>query len=572
MNGTNNLTTQKRWNIAPRIDPDTEQALSRYPGLVRQVLYNRGITGSEQADAFFNPQALPVSAAYRMKGMRAAVERILKAKEKDEKVAIYGDYDVDGVTASVLLVEALEMLGIQAAPYIPHRFEEGYGINTDALDKLRQEGYSLVLSVDCGVRSIAEAEYARQIGLDLVITDHHTPQDTIPSAVAVINPKQPGDEYPYKDLAGVGVAYKLACALFEQFSNKDISVEGTWLDLVAVGTVADMAPLTEENRAMVRAGIEWMKDHPRVGLQALCEIAGSDIQKVNATTIGFTIGPRLNAAGRIENAMEAYNILYNRNRADVEQLAGTLQARNAERQQKTRDMVEVSVASVLALESLPDIIFSIDPEFSEGVVGLAASRLVEQFYRPAVVGRVDHEKNTIRCSCRSIPEFHITMALDKCADLMLHHGGHAAAAGFTIRAENLAELQQRLLGIAAEKFRGMDLVPGLSADAVVKLNDLGPLVFAQLQKIQPFGYGNREIQFVTRGLRTKSIRTVGQDGKHLKLWLSDGYHSINAIAFNKGHLKDALAVGKQADYLYVYDANEWNGSIDYQLNIKDIHI
>jgi len=476
---------------------------------------------------------------------------------------------VDGVTATVLLVEAITRLGGKVDKYIPDRFEEGYGINLDALNQIQRQGNGLVISVDCGVRSLQEVAYSRQIGLDIIITDHHTPQEDIPEAYAVIDPKMPGDAYPFKYLAGVGVAYKLAQALFIHLGRVQEMGE-SWLDLVAIGTVADMAPLIEENRFLVRKGLETIRKGPRIGLQELCRVAGVDFRSINSTHIGFGIGPRLNAAGRMETAEAAYNLLSAQNDSSAAHLASILNEQNRSRQEDTRALVDRAVEITLSTESPRDILFAIQPDFSEGIVGLAASRLVDQFYRPAIVGRNGEE--TTRCSCRSIPEFDITRALDECADLMEHHGGHSAAAGFTIRNEKLDELKIRLGEIAAREFQGVELIPVLNAEAEVKLADLNADVYRQVQSFQPFGYSNPEIQFVTRGLKIKSIREVGQEGRHLKLWLTDGWLSVNAIAFGKGNLKESLMSAGTADYLYVYETNEYNGRVDFQLNVKDIKI
>ena len=306
-NSTNVIIT-KRWEVFPRMPLEVSDRLQEYPPLVRQILFNRGIADIRSAKGYFHALPPDETSPFLLSGMDKAVERILKAITDREKIVIYGDYDVDGVTSTVLLVEALALLGAEVTPYIPDRFDEGYGINTDALDKLKAMGCSLVISVDCGVRSIPEAEYCRKLGLDLIITDHHSPLEEIPDGFAVIDPKLPQDAYPSKDLAGVGVAYKLAQALFNK-TNRMVEMGDRWIDLVAIGTVADLAPLTTENRFLVRKGLELIQKEPRPGLMQLCKVAGIDYRKMNATNIGFGIGPRLNAAGRMETALAAFNLL-----------------------------------------------------------------------------------------------------------------------------------------------------------------------------------------------------------------------------------------------------------------------
>jgi single-stranded-DNA-specific exonuclease len=448
--------------------------------------------------------------------------------------------------------------------YIPNRFEEGYGLNNDALDKLHADGIRLVISVDCGVRSPDEARHARDLGLDLIISDHHEPSGVLPDALAVLNPKQEGDAYPEKYLAGVGIAYKIAEALFTLQPSSFIL--DSLLDLVALGTVADLAPLTGENRALVRKGLEQIRQTSRQGLFSLANVAGSDLKKANAQTIGFMLGPRLNASGRLESALASFHLLTTTDVKEAGDLALKLNQQNTERQKLTRE-IQVQ-AEALALEGKKDsqLIFAVHPEFNHGVVGLAASRLSEMYYRPAVVG--NYGEATTRCSCRSIPEFHITKALDECADLLVRHGGHAAAAGFTVRNEKLEELVARLRSIATRELDGRDLRASMSADAEVPLSQLTFSLLEQLERLQPTGYGNPEPVFISRNVKVQSKRTVGADGKHLKLSLTDGRFTFDAIGFRLGDLLPNLP--PMVDVLYTFEVNEYNGRKNLQLNLKDI--
>ncbi|MCL4825696.1 MAG: hypothetical protein KJZ57_15925, partial [Anaerolineales bacterium] len=338
------------------------------------------------------------------------------------------------------------------------------------------------------IRSPEEARHARDLGLDLVISDHHEPSGDLPDALAVLNPKQEGDAYPEKYLAGVGIAYKIAEAL-HSLQPSAFALE-SFLDLVALGTVADLAPLTGENRALVRKGLEQMRQTPRQGLFSLANVAGADITKANATTIGFTFGPRLNASGRLDSALASYRLLVTDDVQEAGDIAVKLNQQNTERQKLTKEIQ--AQAEALALDGQKDslLLFAVHPDFNHGVVGLAASRLTELYYRPAVVGHFGEE--TTRCSCRSIPEFHITRALDECADLLVRHGGHAAAAGFTVRNEKLDELVARLRSIAERELDGRDLRASLSADAEVPLSQLTFDLLSQLEQLQPTGYGNPE--------------------------------------------------------------------------------
>ena len=346
------------------------------------------------------------------------IERIKQALEKKEKIIIYGDYDADGVTSSALLKEFLAALGCEARSYIPDRYDEGYGLNDDAIRQLAGEGIDLIITVDCGVRAVAEIQLANDLGMDVIVSDHHTPGPELPPAVAVIDPKQDGDPYPEKDLAGVGLAYKLAQAYLTTYPKEGLMAED-WLDLVAIGTVVDLAPLRGENRLLVKAGLEKLHHQPRQGIFSLAQVAGVDLAKCDTSDLGFRLGPRLNAAGRLESALTALDLLTTRNLLEAGHLAQQLDSYNKERQAITEDIRERAVESVLSEDPDAILFFATDPGFSEGVVGLAASRLVESYYRPSIVGH-EGEETTV-ASCRSIPEFHITRALDDCADLLVRH-------------------------------------------------------------------------------------------------------------------------------------------------------
>jgi single-stranded-DNA-specific exonuclease len=551
----------KSWQIHSLITPEVEQALFTYPPILRQMLYNRDIHTSEEAKRYLQALPPPGTEPENLLCMAEAVDRIQFAIKNLESIAIYGDYDADGVTATALLVSALQRAGADVSGYIPNRFDEGYGLNFEALKSLHDQGKQLVITVDCGMRSIAEAEYAQQIGLDLIISDHHHPSDEIPPALAIINAKQPGDTYPDKNLAGVGLAYKLATAIYE-----DPSLTAEHLDLVALGTVADLAPLVGENRYLVRMGLEQIRRPRRQGVLALIGAAGLRPDRINAGDIGYTLGPRLNAAGRLESALAALELLLSQDVYTAASLAQKLDAQNRERQQITRDIQ--AQAEQLALAENPDalLLFAADPGFNAGVVGLAASRLTETYYRPAIVAYQGEQ--TTRGSCRSIPEFHITDALDRCADLLVRHGGHAAAAGFTVRNENLPELKQRLQDLAQAQLGGLHLRPVLHADLALPLVELRPELLQYIEALQPTGYGNRQAAFISRDLKVSSYKQIGKDGKHLRLVVSDGRITYDAVAFNQGYWVEAMPA--TIDILYSYEVNEYNGRTNLQLNVRDL--
>jgi single-stranded-DNA-specific exonuclease len=555
----------KRWQVATPISSEAEQNLKNYAPVLRQILYNRGYTSADTANRFLKAQIPPGTGSFDLLGVPQAVDRIEWAIKHKELIAIYGDYDADGVTSTALLTHVLRVLGAQVQGYIPNRFDEGYGLNNEALEYLYNGGTRLVITVDCGIRSIEEAGTARKLGLDLIISDHHHPANEIPNATAVINPKQKGDSYPEKDLAGVGLAYKLAAALIEKQEPQAVSADD-YLDLVALGTVSDLAPLVGENRYLVRSGLERIRMPYRQGLMALIGAAGLNVRRISAADIGFGIGPRLNAAGRLDSALAALNLLLTEDVFEAGKLAQQLEIQNRERQQITKEIQAQAEEMALAKDPQALLLIAAHPDFNPGVVGLAASRLTEKYYRPAIVAQIG-ETHT-RGSCRSIPEFHITQALDENAHLLEHHGGHAAAAGFTIRNELFPELATRLQSIAADQLSSLDLRPTLIADIELPLSDLHPEILKYLEWLQPTGIGNPQATFVSRHLRIKSSRTVGRDNAHLKLAVTDGRITYDAIAFRQGHWYQQLPV--YVDLLYTFELNEYNGRTSLQLNVRDI--
>ena len=562
------MTHTKRWVVAPPITLQADQALAKFPPILKQIVFNRGLATDAEARAFLKAEPNANADPFQLTGMPATVDRICYALQHDEPIAIYGDYDVDGVTATALLVQALGALGANVRGYIPNRFEEGYGLNKDALDTLKADGVKLVITVDCGIRSPDEALHARTIGLDLIISDHHHPDGTnLPPAFAVINPKQHGDIYPDKDLAGVGIAYKIAEALVGALQPSNGFQSSDLLDLVALGTVADLAPLVGENRVLVRKGLRQIRETKRQGLYSLAGIADLKIDKCTAGNIGFVLGPRLNASGRLESALASFELLTTTDFMRAGQLAMQLDKQNRERQAITRSMQEQ--AQAIAMGEDPDafLLFAAHEDFNPGVVGLAASRLTEMYYRPAIVAAKNAEET--RGSCRSIPEFHITDALDQCKDLLVRHGGHAAAAGFTVKNENLPELVARLKAIARDQLGSRDLRQTLTADLEVPLSELNFDVLKHLMFLEPTGYGNPEAVFVSRNVKVKAARTVGAEGRHLKLTLEDERGvSVDAIGFRMGDLRPELPT--YIDVLYRFEANEFNGRRTLQLNLKDL--
>ena len=569
----------KRWEIAERCPPGIARSLSHLHPILVQVLYNRGLIDPADVTAFLQPPT-ELRDPFSMKGMREAVERIRRAVQGGERIVVYGDFDADGVTSTALLVQGLVALGADVHPYIPHRIDEGYGLHNDSLDRVAEMGAKLVITVDCGIRSPHEVAHGTTIGMDMIVTDHHSIQhddtghDILPPALAVINPKQQGDPYPFKDLAGVGVAFKLVQALIRADREKPMNGApaklntGDLLDLVALGTVADVAPLLGENRVLVQLGLNSLNGRTRdgryagprrPGLRALFGEANLAAGKVNSHSIGFIIGPRLNAAGRLDSARTGYDLLTSPTMESALPLAGELGELHRQRQDMTRQFVEQAKMMLAAHEPMPFLNFVAGEDFHPGVVGLVAGRLAEELYRPAVVAEIGPAET--RGSCRSIPEFNITHALDDCRDLLVRHGGHAAAAGFTVRNENLPELRTRLEAIATEKLQALDLAPMLRIDGELDLAELDYAVCARLTELEPHGEANPQPVFVTHGVRIvrDSVRLVGREGQHLKLRVSAPGSGTEweAIGFGMGALADGLT--GQVDLAYSIEINDYSG-------------
>ncbi|MGC8781542.1 MAG: single-stranded-DNA-specific exonuclease RecJ [Anaerolineae bacterium] len=576
--------TWKRWDIAPPMPRRQRERLGHIHPVVAQVLFNRGIADPAEAEAFLEGQGL-FHDPFRMLGMPAAVERIRQAIGRGERIVVYGDFDADGVTATVLLVQGLTAFGADVRPYIPHRVDEGYGLNCDALRKIAEWGASLVITVDCGIRSPHEVACGNALGLDMIITDHHSifqgadGVDQLPPALAVINPKRQGDPYPFKDLAGVGIAFKLVQALLMAERRQPIAAappaleERDLLDLVALGTVADLAPLLGENRLLVQRGLAGLRKPQRPGVQAMLEEARLRPARVDATAIGFVLGPRLNAAGRLDTAEKSYRLLAAADALSARPLADELGRLNVERQQRTAEQVLLAKAQLEAAAADRLLLLAAHGDFHPGIVGLIAGRLTEEYYRPTLVAQIGPEET--HGSGRSIPEFNITAALDECKVLLICFGGHAAAAGFTVANENLPALQARLEEIARRDLEGRDLIPSLAVDAVVPLSDVDFALRDWLAKLEPCGYGNPQPVLASLGLEILEARPVGQDAQHLKLKVRDPAASgpaarlvVDAIAFRQAMWHGQLP--RRVDLAYTVELNEYNGEQRLQLNVKDL--
>lgn len=557
--------SHSRWKLPPRRpqEPRFIGARIDLPPLMAHLLYNRGITDPDQIEAFLAADKRLLNDPFLLPDMDKAIARVYRALLSGETIAIYGDFDADGITATTILAQGISSLGGRAIPYIPRRIEEGYGLNHAALESLYKRGASLVITVDCGISAAPEVEQAQRMGLDIVITDHHTVPPQMPPAIAVVDPKRADSHYPFPELAGVGVAFKLLQTLFRSL-GKEREAEAC-LDLVALGTVADMMPLIGENRYLVKRGLEVLHHTNRLGLREMARCAGIPLSSVDPETISWVLGPRLNAAGRLDHAIISYDLLSTDSSEEAQRLANLLEKKNAERQRLTEAALAKAREKLTLMGTDSPLLMVGDEDFPSGVVGVVAGRLAQEFYRPTVV--FEQGKEWSRGSARSIPEFDIIAALTDCSDLLSRFGGHPMAAGFTIATENLGLLQERLLEMAANRLATLDLRPLIPIDAEIPLSSLKGKTFAMMQQLAPFGCANPYPTFISRGVRVVDYRSVGTNGEHLRLKLKDGNVTWASIGFRLGNLIDEVA--PLLDIVYNLEVDRWRGGEMLQLNILD---
>ena len=556
-----------RWRPLPP-DPAACLLLSRATGLspvVAQVLYNRGLTTPAAAEAFLSAGRGQILDPFLLKDMDRAVALLKERIAAGRPIMVYGDYDVDGVTGTAILVLALRALGAQVDYYIPDRFNEGYGLNVEALAEVQRRGHDFVLSVDTGVSAVAEAAAARQLGVTLIISDHHEPGPELPDVPALVNPKRRDCTYPFKGLSGVGVAFKLALAL---------QAPNAWdlLDIVTLGTIADMVPLVGENRAIVREGLNALSNTRRVGLRALIEVAGLK-ETVTATHIGYSLGPRINALGRMGSAMQGVELLLTADPARGVQLARHLDDQNHSRQEVEAAMLREAFRQIeeLAPQDREFVLVLAGEGWHHGVVGICATRVLEAYNRPAILLSIDGE--TVRGSARSIPAFHMHRALSQVSDLFVKFGGHAAAAGMTLkRREDIPVLRQRLNLIAKEWLRPEDLVPELSIDAYVGLEEVSGGLLADLKQLEPNGIGNPAPVLAVRSTTVTEARTMGKEQQHIRLLLKSESVPLplEAVGWNMAAARPPVAAC--VDAAFVPEMDNFQGRSRLRLTLRDLQV
>ena len=525
----NTAASAKRWNLRPKA-PVLDLGRSDIPTIISQILHNRGITTPGCLDAFLKPSLAFPSDAFLLPGIRPAVDRIVEAHKHGESVGIFGDFDVDGITGTAIVAQGLEDLGIKVFPYIPDRFTEGHGLNTDAVRIMKEMGVSVLITVDCGVSSVDEVAFAQDLGIDVIITDHHTHQSSfpMPNALAIVDPKLDGPPVPFSDFSGGGLAFKLLQGLYEKMGREP---SFNICELAALSTVADLVPLRGENRYIVQQGLTQLRSTARLGLQALYQRAGIKPGSISAETIGFSIAPRLNAAGRLDHGSASYRLLVTTSAEEADSLANQLEQLNRNRQRLTAEAWSRAQTHMLGQSSVPALIMVMDDDISPGISGLVASRLVDRFHRPSVV--LSRAENVLRASARSVPGFNIAEALACCDSLLLRHGGHSMAAGFEVAPDNLPALEDKLQLVAQAKMAGQELEPCLEIDAEVPIVGMVGEPYKWLSALEPFGMDNRMPVLLSRNLQPVYVRTMGVHDQHLKLRLKEDRVTWDAIAFDQ---------------------------------------
>jgi single-stranded-DNA-specific exonuclease len=531
--------------------------------LLAQLLCNRGISEPSQIELFLSADKRLEADPFLLPDIHQAVSRTYQALLTGEEIAIYGDFDADGITATVLLVQGLSALGGKVIPYIPHRYREGYGLQVATLEKLRKQGINLVITVDTGITAIAEIQKARKMGLDIIVTDHHLPLASLPPALAVVDHKRSDSTCQSTELAGVGVAFKLLQALLKGSGREELL--NSLLDLVALGTVTDMIPLTGDNRYWVKHGLELLNNTERLGLQEMMRCANLKQGNLDSESISWILGPRLNAAGRLDDAATSYRLLLTQDRQEAASLASELEEKNAKRQRLTSELLERARENIIAAGADFPLLMAGDESYPTGVMGLVAGRLSEEFYRPVILFKFGPE--TCRGSGRSIPEFNLMAALKDCRDLLSNFGGHTKAAGFTVPTANLTQLQKRLLDLAQTQLAGLDLRPHIDIDAEVSLSVFAGETFKQIQRLAPFGSGNPLPTFVSRHVEIVDQRPIGNQGEHLGLKLKQEDTVWDAIGFRLG--SRAQEITAYLDIAYNIDIDRWNGGEKLRLKLLD---
>ena len=564
---------QKRYWTYNRLDDAKITELMNSLGITRpvaKVLLNRKIESYEEAQRFLYPDIEQLYDPFLLKDMDKVVNRIKKAIENKEKICIYGDYDVDGVASISIMLKYFNSIDYPVAFYIPDRAEEGYGLNNGAIEEIANDGTKLIITVDCGISSVDGVGFANNLGIDIIITDHHECQKNLPDAYAIINPMQEDCTYPFKGLCGCGLSLKLIQALTPEEVFKKSIYE--YLDITAIATVADVVPLIDENRIIVKNGLDYIPQSKNLGIRALLSVSGLSDRKLNTGHIAFGIAPRINAAGRIGIAHTGVELLTTEDGDEAVKLSELLNEENKYRQQIEKDIFNEAIDIIENDPEYEDekVLVVYNKNWHTGVIGIVASRIAERYYKPAIVLGI--EDDTAKGSARSISEFNLFESMSRCEDLFLKFGGHHQAAGLSISVDNLEIFRERINIIAEEILTEEDLVPKIAYDDILQIESVGGRLIDELERLEPFGIANPSPKFVIRSSFPVNMREVGSDGKHLKFKLQSGNNYIDCIGFGLGDFEKLIDGNDRVDLIFVPEYNIYNGNRNIQFNIKDIKI
>ena len=555
----------KKWQLYETDEAKVKRIENNYKvnTLIATILANRNIE-EDQIPIFLNPTRKDFHNPYLMPDMEIAVNRIIKAIENKEKIVIFGDYDVDGITSITVLKSFLEERGMVVEQYIPDRINEGYGLNKEAIQKLNNEGYKLMITVDCGISGIEEIKYANSLGMETIVTDHHEAAEELPPAIAVVDCKRKDNKYPFRDLAGVGVVFKLTQALSIRL-GLDEKEYLKYLDIVCVGTISDIVPLVDENRVIAKLGLMLVNQTKNIGLKSILNASG--YKTIDSSAISFGVAPRLNACGRMGHAEKALQLFLSKNYNEVQNLTNELNDYNKKRQETEKTIYESAIKQIESknLDKNKTIIVG-GENWHHGVIGIVSSKITEMYFKPSILLCFDGELG--KGSGRSIPGFDLHEALSKCTNTIEKFGGHAMAIGITVRKDKVKEFEKQFEQIA-NKSNIDKIIPIIKVDSKINLSEISKEMVESLKLLEPFGEGNKMPIFSFKNLRIDSIRALSE-GKHLKLTLKDKNVIVNAIGFNIGNLVSEYKIGDKIDVAGVLEINTFGGVESIQINIKDI--
>lgn len=531
--------------------------------LLAKILVNRNLTKKEDIDLFLKPTRHDFHNPYLMPDMALAVDRIIKAINNKEKILIYGDYDVDGITSITVVKNFLLERGANVAQYIPNRLNEGYGLNKDAIKKISDDGINLIITVDCGISGIEEVDYANSLGLEVIVTDHHEVGEVLPNAIAVVDAKRKDSTYPFRELAGVGVGFKLIQAIAQRLELEEKEYL-KYLDIVCIGTISDIVPLVDENRVIAKLGLKLVEVTKNVGLKALLEASG--YKKIDSFTVSFGLAPRINACGRMGKEKEALNLFLTQDENEAKKIALRLNEYNKERQDIEKRIYEDAVNNIEKSEKNKQVLVLGSEKWHHGVIGIVASKITDLYFKPSIL--ICFEEDEGKGSGRSISGFDLYESLTNCSENLEKFGGHSMAVGVTLKKENFEKFKEEFEKYA-QNSNICDIIPIIKIDEEITLEDINIKAVEELNMLEPFGEANKMPLFMYKNLKIHSIRTLSE-GKHIKLTLKDNNFYIDSIGFNLGHLAEEYQIGDKVDVVGSLEINRFNGKESVQINLKDL--